>query len=361
MEDRTNITLLPGAEKQTSLADLIGTMEKTCKNCKPLSPVTCVSGCKNWKLKNEFRKLHEKTKSPDFMTKLLNTLKNERRLQLLEMISEEPHSMTQFQQNLRKLGFNHSQQTIRREYLDPLITVGLADEYQNLYHSTLFGRRISDLTKDFPDLEGFLSPHSECYEEIALDALMKGPRTLEGLRGIIPKKSLARVLSRLQKAALAETNAEKDYIFFFATKRSPDKSDFSPTEKKVYEAIPKEGISARSLAREAEISLRRTYKYLRKLKGKKLVFTRKRPTTYSTTAEGVKVGTMLEDVHKLAVEALTATAHLVENGNPTEQVEPNVDLAGKKRKNELVVPLTTIQPFKQNDLFLQDSCGPPAK
>ncbi|MGA2309279.1 MAG: hypothetical protein ABSG57_07005 [Candidatus Bathyarchaeia archaeon] len=361
MEYRNTITLLHGADKQTSLADLLRAMEKTCKNCKPLSPVTCVSGCKNWKLKNEFRKLHEKTRSPNFMMNLLNTLKNKRRLQLLEIISEEPHSMTQLQQELRKLGFNHSQQTIGQEYLNPLITVGLADEYQNLYHSTLFGRRISDLTKDFPDLEGFLSPHSECYEEIALDALMKRPRTHEGLKAIIPEKSLPRVLSRLQKAALAETNTQKDYIFFFTTKRSPDKSDFSPTEKRVYERIPKEGISARSLAREAGISLRRTYKYLRRLKGKKLVFTRKRSASYSTTAKGLKVGTMLEAMHKLAVEALTATAHLVEDEQAIEQATRNVEPAGKKRKDEQIVPLTTIQPFRPNDFFLEDSYGSRAK
>jgi len=330
MEDRNIITLLNGVEKQISLTDLLGALEKSCMNCKPLSPFTCVSGCKNWKLKNEFRKLHEKTRNSDFMTKLLNTLKNKRRLQLLEMISEEPHSIMQLQQKLRKLGFNHSQETICREYLNPLTTVGLADEYQNLYRSTLFGRRVNDLAKNFPDLEGFLSPHSECYEEIALNALMKGPQTLEGLKGIIPEKSLSRVLSRLQKAALAETNTDKDYIFFFATKRSPDNSDFYPTEKRVYERIPKEGISAQSLAKEAGISLRATYKYLRKLKGKKLVFTRKRPTTYYTTASGVKMGTMLEDMHKLTVEALTATAHLVENENPTEILKPNAEPSVKQ-------------------------------
>lgn len=112
-----------------------------------------------------------------------------------------------------------------------------------------------------------MSPHSECYEETVLDVLLKGPQTHEGLEEIIPKKSIARVLSRLQKAELAETSSDKDYIFF-ATKRDPNRSDLSPTEKRVYERLPKEGISARKLARGAGISLRRTYKYLRKLKGK---------------------------------------------------------------------------------------------
>jgi predicted transcriptional regulator len=315
-------------------------MEKTCKNCKAMSPYTCVSGCKNWKFKNELRKLHEKTRGPNFMMNLLNTLKNNRRLRLLVMIAEEPHSIAHVNQKLRKLGFNHSQQTIGKEYLNPLVAVGLADEYQSLYHSTLFGRRISDLTKGFNDLEGILSPHSECYEEIALQALMKGPCTHEGLKEVIPEKSLARVLCRLQKAELAETNAEKDYVFFFATKRTPDELGFSPTEKKVYDGIPKEGISARSLARVVGISLRRTYKYVRKLKGKKLVFTRKRPISYSITAKGVKVGTMLEEVHRLAVEALTAAAHLVGDENLIEQEELNVKAAGKKKKYDQIVPLT---------------------
>lgn len=295
------------------------------------------------------------------MTDLLNTIKNRRRLQALEIISKEQHTITRLQQELRKLGFNHSQQTIVEEYVNPLIKVGLADEPQNLYQATLFGRKISDLTKDLHYLEDVLSPHSECYEEITLDVLMKGPRTYEGLNGIIPAKSVARVLGRLQKAALAETSTEKDYIFFFTTKRDPNGSDLSPTEKRVYERIAKEGISARKLAREAGISLRRTYKYLRKLKGKKLVFTRKRPASYSITAKGVKIGTMLEAVHNLAAEALTATAHLVEDEQVGEQVTLDIESAGKKRKDVQIVPLTTIQPIRQNGFFFEDSCGSDAK
>lgn len=348
MEDEANATLLHGTNKQTSIGDFVRAMEKTCKNCKPLTPIICISGCKTWKHKNQLRKLHEKTKNPGFMTNLLNTLKNSRRLQVLEIISKENHSITQLQQELRKLGFNHSQQTIVEEYVNPLITVGLADEYQNLYHATLFGRKINGLTEDFDDLEDVLSPHSECYEEITLGVLMKGPRTYEKLKGIIPEKSVARVLSRLQKAALAETSTEKDYIFFFTTKRDPNESGFSPTERRVYENIPKEGISARKLAKEAGISLRRTYKYLRKLKGKKLVFTRKRPASYSITARGVKIGAMLEAMHNLAAEALTATTHLVEDEEASELVTPDIELAGKKGKDEQIVPLTTIQPIRQD-------------
>jgi hypothetical protein len=45
-----------------------------------------------------------------------------------------------------------------------------------------------------------------------------------------------------------------------------EQASFSPTEKRVYENILPYGISARQLAEKTEISLRRTCKYLRRLK-----------------------------------------------------------------------------------------------
>jgi predicted transcriptional regulator len=187
---------------------------------------------------------------------------------------------------------------------------------------------------------------------------MKGPQTYEALRRIIPKKSVARVLSRLQKAALAQTGTDKDYIFFFATKRNPAQSDFIPTEKRVYERIPREGISARKLAREAGISLRATYKYLRKLKGKKLVFTRKISASYSLTAKGVKMCKMLEAIRDLAADALQATRHLLDDEQVFYQTTVDIEPAGNKRKDEQIVPLTSIQPVSQNDSSFGNPCGP---
>jgi aspartokinase-like uncharacterized kinase len=70
---------------------------------------------------------------------------------------------------------------------------------------------------------------------------------------------------------------------------------------------------------------------------------------------------MLEAVHKLAVEALTATAHLLEDGQAIELATRSVEPTGKKRKDEQTVPLTTIQPFSRNDFFLEDSPGSRAK
>jgi predicted transcriptional regulator len=347
METENHRNSLQEAEKHASLTDLLGMLEETCRNCNPLTPITCVTGCKTWRLKNQFRKLREKAKNPDYMTNLLNTLKNKRRLQLLEMISKDRYSIARLQQKIKELGFNHSRQTIFEEYINPLIEVGLVGEDQNVYSATVFGCRLNGLVKDFRDVAEILPPHSECYEEIALDMLLKGPKTYEDLEGIIPAKSVARVLSRLQRAALAETKNEKDYVFFFTTKRDPNGSPLSPTERRVYEKIPAEGISARKLAEKAGISLRRTYKYSRKLKGKKLVFTRKKPTSYALTTKGARMATMLGTLRHLAVEALTTTTQLVENEQSGNGMTLETYPVGKERKDEEIIPLTTIQRVRQ--------------
>ena len=87
------------------------------------------------------------------MINLLNTLKNDRRLQILEIISEGYYYIARLQQKLKKRGYYHSQQTIAEEYLAPLIEVGLAVEDQNRYYATVFGCRLNELIKGFSDVE----------------------------------------------------------------------------------------------------------------------------------------------------------------------------------------------------------------
>ncbi len=97
---------------------------------------------------------------------------------------------------------------------------------------------------------------------------------------------------------LVQTSKEKNYIFFFRTRRNAFLERLSPTEDRVYQNIPDEGIYAGKLSNKSGISLRRTYKYLRKLKGKKLVFERRKPLTYSLTDRGVKVTSMLKNLRE---------------------------------------------------------------
>jgi DNA-binding transcriptional ArsR family regulator len=233
---------LTGAGEEASLTKAMKEWEENCKNCHPLTPITCVTNCKIWQLKNEFRKICEKMKNPAFMTKLLNTLKNERRLQILETVSKARYSVSGLQQELKKLGYYHSQQTIAEEYVAPLREVGLVEENQNRYYATVFGCRLGESIKNFHGAEKVLPPHSECYEEIALGMLLNEPKTYEDFEGIISTKSVARVLNRLQEAGLIEKAKEKSYVFFFRTKRDSSVVKFSPTERRVYESVSADGV-----------------------------------------------------------------------------------------------------------------------
>ena len=137
--------------------------EEQCRECHPLTPMTCMTRCNVWKLKNEFRKHYEKMNKNDYTTELLNTLKNKRRLEILNILSKYPTSLVQLQQNLKKLGCYHSQQTIVKEYIEPLIETGLIEKAANTYYATTFGCRINELLKDFHNIEKVLLPHSRCY------------------------------------------------------------------------------------------------------------------------------------------------------------------------------------------------------
>jgi predicted transcriptional regulator len=276
--------------------------------------------------------MYEKIIKPDFTENLLNTLKNQRRLQIMDIISKQSYAISKVQEKMSALGYKHSQQTMIEEYIAPLIEAGLIAQRQNPYSLTLFGCRVNGLVKDFPDLEGILPPHSECYEERALDSLFEKPRTYEDMGKVIPVKSVGRVLGRLQKSALVQTSKEKNYIFFFRTRRNAFLEKLSPTEGRVFQSIPDEGIYAGKLSNVSGISLRRTYKYVRKLKGKKLVFERRKPLTYSLTDRGVKVASMLKNLRNLIAETQEATKRFLKDKGTSgsSMLEAHVTIKNEK-------------------------------
>jgi predicted transcriptional regulator len=299
------------AERNRDLAELLRTLDAECRNCAPLTPLKCITRCNVWKLKNELRQLRETMDNPNFIKNLFNVLKNETRLHVLSAIVNGRYSVSQLQQELKKVGHSHSQDTINEEYLRPLIEVGLAAEAQEQYYATMFGGRLTELLESFPEFINVLPAHSECYEETLLSALLSGPKTFEEVEALISPKIAARILKRLKTADLIETPEERDYVFFFKSKRDPKKETFSSTERKVYDNISEEGISAKKLAEKTGISLRRTYKYLRELKGKKLVFTRKTPKAYSLTDKGEKLASLLQGLQDLVEEVWNSSEQIV--------------------------------------------------
>ena len=308
-------------EKNRDFAVMLRILDEKCRACTPLTPLECISRCKTWKLKNELRRLRKTMENPDFMKDLMNTLKNDTRLHILITIAKGNYTVHKLQQDLRKMGHSHSQETIVEEYLRPLVEVGLAVETQDRYCATTFGGRLTELIEGSAYMVNFLPAHSECYEETVLKALLSGPKTFEDINGFVPQKMVSRILRRLKTVKLIETRRERDYIFFFRTKRNPAMEKFSSADSKVYDNIPDKGISAQKLAEKTGFTTRTTYKYLRGLKGKKLVFTRRTPKTYFLTVKGEKLASLLYELYTLVEETLNSSEQVFKDN---ENIVPQV-------------------------------------
>jgi DNA-binding HxlR family transcriptional regulator len=293
------LSSIKNSENKKDLAGMLGQLDAECRNCAPTSPLECITRCQVYKLKNELRKLRETMDNPNYIKELFNVLKNQTRLHILNAIVNGRYSVNQLQQELKKTGHSHSQDTINEEYLQPLMSVGLATESSDEYTATNFGGRLTQTLEAFPDFAEILPAHSECYEEALLRALLSGPKTFEEIESLISSKIASRILKRLRSVGLIETPEDRDYIFFFKSKRDPNKETFTETEHKVYESLPEDGISAGKLAKETDLSMRRTYKYLRGLKGKKLVFIRKTPKAYGLTGKGEILASVLSELQQI--------------------------------------------------------------
>jgi len=224
---------------------------------------------------------------------LLNAIKNARRLEILNIVSASPCDTKELQKRLRNNGYYHSCHTIS-EYLEPLLKIGLVKKEGDRYMSTLYGREINSMLKRF-NFESALPKHSSCYEESVLRELLNRPKTHEELAKSV--SSLSRVVRRLREERLITKKKSVDHVFYFQTKRKFD-GKLSPTERRVLDAIVEAGVSARSLSKRVGITLRRTYKYLHRLREKQLVFTKNMPQTYELTKLGKKVAIFLDDLTK---------------------------------------------------------------
>jgi predicted transcriptional regulator len=241
---------------------------------------------------------------------VLNAIKNSRRRKVIDALHERPRGTKGLQEYLKHKGYSHSQRTITNQYVEPLLKTGLIKRDGTKYRLTLYGTRFHQILSRF-NIENPLSPHSRCYEEIVLKKLRTKPLTYAELSESLTQKSLSRTLKRLLEKGLITRSANLEYVFYFRTKKVP-KKPFSPTEKKVYTSIPDTGTSARQLSNQVGINIRRTYKYLRKLRKRRLVFTRKKPRTYKLTLNGEKLTDFLEETAKLVLDASKASDYMVQ-------------------------------------------------
>ncbi len=280
-----------------TLEQTLHVMEERCKGCSVVTPMMCVEQCETWRVKRELRETSKVLSEDDHRLELLNAIKNERRLAILDILWEHPSSLEGLQQKLKSHKFYHSQKTIR-EYLKPLLKAGLVKEHGKRFHLTLYGRKMQDAVIKH-GFAGKLPIHSEGHEEKILRKLLDSAKTRSELLNVAPPNSLSRTLKRLVKRKLIMNNSPSARVFYFRTKRALSLEQLSPTQKRICNAIPQAGISAPDLADVVGISLRRVYKYLRSLRGKKLVFRRDMPARYELTDKGESTAEFLEEIRSI--------------------------------------------------------------
>jgi predicted transcriptional regulator len=290
-----------------SLAEIMEKAENYCKDCKSSSPMVCMERCDVWRVKHEIRETRRLVGESHHARHLLNVLKNPRRLAILEKLCETPLSLRELQRALREMGFIHSQSIILEAYVKPMLQVGLVKEEAGGFNATFYGRKIHDALHGLSSF-GQLRVHSCCYEETVLKELAK-PRTFNELATHVPKKSLSRVLMRLREKGLLTKSKNKDYVFYHRAKNKTRRK-LSPTERRMFELIPPEGIAVRRLSKTVGINLRRTYKYLRRLKEKNLVIALRANRTYGLTETGQQVLNALVEIENLAASDLNIPAPL---------------------------------------------------
>lgn len=277
-----------------SLGQTLQVMKERCKSCNVVSPMLCVEQCETWRVKRELQETSKVLAKNNHGLKLLNAIKNNRRLTILAILWERPSSLDGLQRKLKTRGFHHSRKTII-EYLKPLLKAGLVKRSSNRFWLTLYGRKVHNAVARH-GFAGQLPIHSSGYEEKILRCLLDGAKTRSELLNVTPAKSLPRTLKRLRELKLILNDSPSDRVFYFRTKRALSLERLSPTQKKICYAIPQAGISARDLSKAVGINLRRTYKYLRSLRGKKLVFRRNLPVSYGLMARGRVIAEFLEEI-----------------------------------------------------------------
>lgn len=302
----------PKPENSQTLSGILKSLDAQCNNCAPTTPLECISRCQVYKLKNELRSLRETMKNPDYIKELFNVLKNETRFNILQAIVNGGYAIGPLHQMLKKPGDNYSQQNLIEEHLIPLIRAGLVTEKRDEYCTTMFGGRLTELLKNFSEYVQMLPAHSECHEETVLQTLLLGPKKFEEIEALIPPKSTSRTLKRLRLTGLIETPIERDYVFFFKTIRDPNKETFTVSERKVYDALVTKGSSVGKLAKDSGLSPRRTYKCLKVLKGKKLIFLRKTPKLYSLTCKGEMLAWLLQEIQHVVEDTWMSSKQIVQ-------------------------------------------------
>jgi len=146
----------------SSLTDALAKADSCCEDCKTPSPMVCVERCDVWRVKHEILEIKRVVGEDTHARRLLNVLKNRRRLKILDALSERSHNVKELQMRLREGGFHHSRRTLVEAYLKPMIGVGLIREDGSRFRTTFYGRKVQHLLGENNSL-GLLPIHSGAF------------------------------------------------------------------------------------------------------------------------------------------------------------------------------------------------------
>ncbi len=298
-------------------------LEDMCKHCMPITPIQCISLCRLYRLKNELRNLRNIMNNPCYTTDFFNVLKNQTRLHIFQIIINSSCTLDRVQQELKKIGIKQSQRAISEDHIQPMITVGLITESVGKYHATLFGICIHELLGSFDAFLQKLPSQSKCHEEALLQSLLLGQKTCEEIQQLLSPTVASRILKRLTITGLINNPINRSYIFFHRSKRDSTLETLTASEMKVYQTIPREGTAVDKLAKLTGLSQRRTYAHIRRLKGKKLVFAKNIPVTYSLTDSGQNLATILHNMSQKIEETWNFTEYIVQQSNMSNLSNPH--------------------------------------
>lgn len=313
------LSTIPKNQDGASFSGILKSLNAKCLTCATITPLECLTRCKVYKLKNELRHLRESMmNNPNYVKELFNVLKNETRLQILHSIVNGKNLIGVLQQELKKAGHNHSQSALAKDYLAPLVALGMVVESREQYCLTSYGGHLTKLLGCFPEFAPKLPARSECYEETLLQYLLLGPKTFEEIELVVSPKNVSRTLNRLHSARLIKTPPQREYVFFFKTIRTPEKETLRTSERRIYDTIAScDGISAGPLAEQTGYSIRVIYRCVRHLKGKKLMFIRRKPKTYHLTCKGEKLASVIRLIQQAVEDTWLSFQQAAQNNEAT--------------------------------------------
>ncbi len=184
------------------------------------------------------------------------------------------------------------------DYVGPLLSADLVELCRGKCRLTVTGSTVVEAVGKRGAPSGF-PVNSNCYEEVVLLALKSGYRTYHDLAALVKESVLSRILSRLRKGGLIQTNRPPETVFFRVTKRLYGGA--TPTQRRVFQVIQPEGTSIRQAAKTLGISVRRTYKHVAILKKRRFIFQREIPVTYQLTCAGSVIADFVEEVARASL------------------------------------------------------------